>query len=109
MRGNDERAKRRFEIEQEVKYRVVYGEVPLAEGTGRTVNISSTGVCFRTEDGTSPSNGMPVELAINWPVLLDNACPLKLMVYGRIVRSLPFGAEVAITRYEFRTRKLENN
>ena len=91
-----------FEIDQEVKYRTVHGKV-LAEGTGRTVNMSSSGVWFTTEGSSPLTSGMLVELAIHWPVLLNYTCPMKLMIYGCVVRSNEKGAAVAIERYEFRT------
>jgi hypothetical protein len=47
---------------------------------------------------------MPVELSMNWPVLLNDSCPMKLMIYGCIIRSSEKGAAVAIERYEFRTQ-----
>ena len=75
--GNSKR--KWFEIDQEVKYRTVYGEV-LAEGTGRTVNMSSGGVWFTTEGSSPLTSGMLVELAIHWPVLLNYTCPMKLMI-----------------------------
>jgi len=49
---------------------------------------------------------MPVELSMNWPVLLNDRCAMKLMIYGCIVRSTDSGAAVAIERYEFRTQSL---
>ena len=41
---------------------------------------------------------------MNWPVLLNDSCPMKLMIYGCVVRSNERGAAVAIERYEFRTQ-----
>jgi hypothetical protein len=41
---------------------------------------------------------------MNWPVLLNDSCPMKLMIYGCVVRSNDRGAAVAIERYEFRTQ-----
>jgi hypothetical protein len=80
------RKRKWFEIDQEVKYRTVYGKV-LAEGTGRTVNMSSDSVWFTTEGSSPLTSGMSVELAIHWPVLLNHTCPLKLIIYGYVVRS----------------------
>ena len=94
-----------FEIDQEVKYRTVYGEV-LAEGTGRTVNMSSSGVWFTTEGSSPLTSGMLVELAIHWPVLLNYTCPMKLMILGCVVHSNRDGTLVAFERYEFRTRSV---
>ena len=94
-----------FEIDQEVKYRTVHGKV-LAEGTGRTVNMSSGGVWFTTEGSSPLTSGMLVELAIHWPVLLNYTCPMKLMIYGCVVRSHRDGTLVAFERYEFRTRSV---
>lgn len=72
------------------------------DGLGKTQNISSSGVWFSTE--TMLTTGMPIELSITWPVLLNDSCPMKLMIYGCVVRSNEKGAAVAIERYEFRTQ-----
>jgi len=103
--GNTERerrTKRRFQIDQEVKYKMLYGQRIAETGVGRTINISSGGVWFSTE--SMLTSGMPVELSMNWPVLLNDSCPMKLMIYGCVVRSNEKGAAVAIERYEFRTQ-----
>jgi len=98
----ERRTKRRFQIEQEVRYKMLYGQRIAETGTGRTVNISSGGVWFTTESLLTA--GMPVELSMNWPVLLNDSCPMKLMIYGCVIRSSDKGAAVAIERYEFRTQ-----
>ena len=98
----ERRTKRRFQIDQEVKYKMLYGQRIAETGVGRTMNISSGGVWFSTENMLT--SGMPVELSMNWPVLLNDSCPMKLMIYGCVVRSNEKGAAVAIERYEFRTQ-----
>ena len=98
----ERRMKRRFQIEQEVRYKMLYGQRIAETGTGKTLNISSSGVWFTTENMLTI--GMPVEVSMNWPVLLNDSCPMKLMIYGCIVRSNEKGAAVAIERYEFRTQ-----
>lgn len=98
----DRRSKRRFNIEQGSRYRLLDGSRVTESGTGRTTNISSNGVWFTTERVLG--RGLQVELSISWPVLLNDVCPMKLMIYGRVVRSDPAGAALAIERYEFRTQ-----
>ena len=98
----ERRMKRRFLIDQEVKYKMLYGQRIAETGTGRTVNISSSGVWFSTE--SMLTNGMPIELSMTWPVLLNDVCPMKLMIYGCVIRSNERCAAVAIERYEFRTQ-----
>src|SRR5262245_12074116 len=98
----ERRIKRRFQIDQEVRYKMLYGQRIAETGVGRTVNISSGGVWFSTE--SMLTSGMPVELSMNRPVLLNESCPMKLMIYGCVVRSNERGAAVAIERYEFRTQ-----
>jgi c-di-GMP-binding flagellar brake protein YcgR len=98
----ERRTKRRFQIEQEVRYKMLYGQRIAETGTGKTVNISSGGVWFSTENLLTA--GMPVELSMSWPVLLNDSCPMKLMIYGCVIRSNDKGAAVAIERYEFRTQ-----
>jgi hypothetical protein len=98
----ERRSKRRFQIEQEVRYKMLYGQRIAETGNGKTLNISSGGVWFSTESMLTA--GMPVELSMTWPVLLNDNCPMKLMIYGCVVRSSESGAAVAIERYEFRTQ-----
>jgi hypothetical protein len=98
----ERRIKRRFHIEQEVRYKMLYGQRIAETGSGKTTNISSGGVWFSTE--TMLTSGMPIELSLTWPVLLNDSCPMKLMIYGCVVRSNEKGAAVAIERYEFRTQ-----
>jgi PilZ domain len=102
--SDDRRSKRRFTISQEVKYRLLYGERIGEAGSGKTLNISSTGVCFTTDAQLAP--GLPVELAIQWPALLRGSVQLRLVTYGIVVRSWGGSAVATIDRYEFRTQGL---
>ena len=85
----EKRTKRRFQIDQEVRYKMLYGQRIAETGVGRTMNVSSGGVWFSTENMLT--SGMPVELSMNWPVLLNESCPMKLMIYGCVVRSKKSG------------------
>ncbi len=98
----ERRLKKRFPVIQEVRYKMLYGQRIAEIGTGTTANISSSGIWFTTEGVLTA--GMPVELSLNWPVLLNDTCPMKLMIYGCVVRANNKGAAVAIERYEFRTQ-----
>jgi hypothetical protein len=100
--GREKRLKRRFSVEQDVRYKMLYGQRIAETGVGRTCNISSSGIWFSTSAPLTV--GMPIEISMNWPVLLNDSCPMKLMVYGCVVRADHSGAAVAIERYEFRTQ-----
>jgi hypothetical protein len=71
-------------------------------GDAVTVDISSGGVLFKSNK-LLPL-GRRVELLIDWPVALDDRCPLRLMIHGRILRSDLAGTAVEIVRYDYRTR-----
>ena len=98
----ERRIKRRFKIEQDVRYKMLYGKRISEIGVGKSLNISSGGVWFTTENMLT--TGMPVELFLAWFVLLNDSCFIKLMIYGCVIRSNEKGAAVAIERYEFRTQ-----
>ena len=102
----ERRTKRRFHIEQEVRYKLLYGQRIAETGRGTTVNISSGGLWFTTDNMLT--TGIPVEISMNWPVLLNDSCPMKLMIYGCVLRSNERGAAVAIERYEFRTQSMKS-
>jgi hypothetical protein len=96
----DRRLSSRFPVHEEVKYRLLNSKIKLS-GTGRTLDMSSGGILFTTEQELTP--GRTVELSVNWPAKLGN-CLLKFVAVGRVVRSGPSQAAVRIQRYEFRTR-----
>ena len=98
----EQRAKRRYVIERDVKYRLLSGSNVAESGMGRTLDISSSGVAFTIEKPLAV--GTIVELSVSWPALLNNSCAMKLMLFGRVVRSDSRLAAMTIERYEFRTQ-----
>jgi hypothetical protein len=99
---NDRRSADRFPIEREVRYKILNKRNTLEEGTGKTVNISSNGVLFTTDQILLP--GKRLELSISWPAQLDNKCQLKLVARGRVARLEQGRAAIEIQQYEFRTQ-----
>ena len=65
-------------------------------------DISSGGVFLRTK--TPLPVGKWIEVLIDWPVLLNDRCPIRLVVYGRIRRSDARGTAVEMVRHDFRLR-----
>jgi len=65
---------------------------PLKELHLLSLNISSTGVLFEADE-LLPASG-PIELALSWPFLLDGACPLKLVMRGKVIRLVQFWSMV---------------
>jgi hypothetical protein len=100
--GSDRRGADRFPIEREVRYRILNKRSSGEEGTGRTINISSNGVLFTTDQILVP--GKRLELSISWPAQLDNKCQLKLVARGRVARLEQGRAAIEIQQYEFRTQ-----
>jgi hypothetical protein len=98
----DRRRTTRFPVCEELRYRMTHKSSRVS-GTGKTLNIGSSGVLFTTEEKLPL--GQSVELSVNWPAMLDGTCPLKFVAVGRVVRSEAQMAAVRIERYEFRTRK----
>ena len=99
---NDRRAAKRLTIEREVHYSVLNRREGEVEGTGKTVNMSSSGVLITTGEMLLP--GRRLELSISWPAHLDNRCALKLMARGRVVRFEGNAAALEIMQHEFRTK-----
>ncbi|MEI9811694.1 MAG: PilZ domain-containing protein [Acidobacteriota bacterium] len=101
MGKQDRRHSDRFPIEREVRYRVLNKRGGEEAGDGKTVNMSSAGILFTTEQMVLP--GRRLEVAINWPAQLNNKCALKLVARGRVVRFEDGRAAMEIQQYEFRT------
>jgi len=65
--------------------------------------MSSGGVLFGTQQRLR--YGKRVEIAVSWPAQLDDGCPLKFVVVGRVVRAEDGRAAITIDQHEFRTRR----
>ena len=63
--------------------------------------MSSHGV--RISAALAFSAGRRMEVAINWPVALNENCRLKLTITGEVVRTDADQVVVSIQRHEFRT------
>jgi hypothetical protein len=96
----DRRRGERFPIRQSMHY-LILGARPTILGKGATLNISSTGIKFTTEDCIP--TGCSVEVSVDWPATIDG-CALKFVVRGRVVRFGHDWAAMQIERHEFRTR-----
>ncbi|HTS60953.1 MAG TPA: hypothetical protein VMH28_02955 [Candidatus Acidoferrales bacterium] len=103
----ERRHKIRFPIQRQLRYKVAEKGVVVASGDGETINMGSGGVAFTTDVRLRP--GAFVELSISWPALLHENCPMRLIVFGRILRSPGHGAACSVDKWEFRTqsRKLQ--
>jgi hypothetical protein len=102
--STERRVSNRLPIERELRYKVLGKQRVACTGSGKTVNMSSRGVLFTTESGLP--KGARVEIAVSWPVQLDDATALKLVAIGVLVRSDQSQAAISIQRYEFKTRGL---
>ena len=73
-----------------------------SEARGKTLNISSSGILFTTDQVLIP--GRRLEVSIDWPAQLNDKVPLKLIARGRVVRFEGNRAALEILQHEFRTR-----
>jgi len=98
---SDRRQSDRFPIEREVRFKVLNKRGGEETGEGKTLNISSSGILFTSEQMLLP--GRRLEVAINWPVQLNNKVSLKLVARA-VVRFEEGRAAIEIQQYEFRTQ-----
>jgi len=98
---NERRGADRFPIERDIKFKVISKRADEI-GAGKTINMSSSGVLFTTDQSLAP--GRRLEIAISWPAQLNSKVALKLVARGRIVRYEEGRAALEIQQYEFRTQ-----
>ena len=100
--GSMERRKRqRFPMSLGIKFSAGNHRMR-TEGQGEVVDISSSGVAFRT--AAELTAGTPIQASMSWPVTLNGDCILRVSMEGRVVRTGEGGlAVMSLERYEFRT------
>ena len=99
----DRRESTRFPIQRAISFTALTNRPRFVSGSGTTLNMSSSGILFTTENDLPA--GLLVQVAVSWPVHLGDGCPLKLVAEGVVVRSEGGKAAVRLRRYEFRTQK----
>jgi hypothetical protein len=100
IRG-DRRDDRRYKLTLDLRWKLVRRRKVLESGSGRTLDVSSSGVFF--EAGRPLPVGLNVEISISWPALLHDTAPMQLVVSGKIVRVEGLRAAVRMVQHEFRT------
>ena len=101
-RESERRSKTRFPIHRDLRYKLLGDDTVMGSGMGETIDMASGGVAFQIEHPLKV--GAFVELSISWPVLLDNSCAMRLIVFGRIVRTWGKRSACRVDKYEFRTQ-----
>jgi hypothetical protein len=102
---SERRGAARYPVDLTVRYRLP-GGVRFV-GPGRTINMSSNGLLFTGCD-SMPDVGTRVEAAIDWPVRLNQACPLQLVVRGLVARRHLRDIGLVIVSYQFKTRSVKS-
>ncbi len=98
----ERRGKFRFPMQRDLRYKLLKDGATVESGGGETIDIGSGGVGFAI--GRDLPEGSFIELSISWPVLLDDTCPMRLIVFGRVVRNEPGKSACTVDKYEFRTQ-----
>lgn len=98
---DDRRSSRRFALSLTVRWRIRHNSHRPSSGTGKTINLSSSGVLLQSSPELPV--GAPVEVSIAWPILLRDVAPLQLRIAGEVARVAGCYAAIRIQHYEFRT------
>jgi PilZ domain-containing protein len=93
------RTGRRFPVELALNFSL--GDY---KGSGRILDMSSTGVSFLTAD-LPLLIGERIDLSIDWPARLAGGVRLRLIVDGVVVRTAGNLVAVRIGRPQFKTRR----
>jgi hypothetical protein len=99
--NGDRRCDRRYQIQLELRWKLIRRRKVLFSGEGRTVDLSSGGLLF--DAGRPLPAGLNVEISAAWPVLLREQTPMQLSISGRIVRSHGNLTAIRMVQHEFRT------
>ena len=94
---HERRKTTRFPLTGQAQYSVAgsQGHAPIRD-------ISSGGVFLKTD--RILRIGQSIRVLMDWPVLLEDRCPLRLVIDGKVLRSDQSGTAVKLTKYDFRIR-----
>ena len=98
----ERRSKTRFPIHRDLRYKLLEDDLVIESGMGETIDMASGGMAFQIEHPLKV--GAFIELSISWPVLLDDTCAMRLIIFGRIIRASGNRSACCVDKYEFRTQ-----
>ena len=101
--SSDRRSSVRVPVNLEVRYSVVGHRRPVETGSGRTIDMSSSGLSFTADRPLSI--GQKLDLSIDWLALLDGGIQLQIVASGVVVRTNGAVTAIRIERHDFRTRR----
>jgi hypothetical protein len=102
--SSERRASTRFSLNLELRYTVFGRRAPVDTRCGRTIDLSSSGLRFAAESPLEP--GLRLDVAIEWPVLLEGGVPLQLIAVGEVVWTKGTETAMRIQRHELRTGRV---
>jgi c-di-GMP-binding flagellar brake protein YcgR len=101
---SERRASVRFPLTLDVRYSVSHRRAPVEAGSGQIIDLSSSGLRFAAQGPLEP--GLKLDVAIDWPILLDGRVQLQLIVTGVVVWSSGTETALQIQQHDFRTRSV---
>ena len=101
--SSDRRASIRVPVNLEVRYSVAGRRGAVETGSGRTIDMSSSGLSF-TADRPLPI-GQKLDLSIDWRARLNGDVQLQLVASGVVVRTAGAVTAIRLERHDFRTRR----
>ena len=101
----ERRQKVRFPLVELARYRRPGRQRKTLAGVGQTVNFSSSGALLRVQEPFRV--GDPLEMSVEWPVLLNGSVPIRLLAHGHVVRVDEGTIALKFEGHEFRTSKGE--
>ena len=99
--NRERRASTRFPLSMDVGYALM-GRGQRKTGSGQTIDLSSSGLSFTADRPLL--TGQKLEVAIDWPVLLNGGVQLQLVTSGVVVRTSGTTTVLKVQRHEFKTR-----
>lgn len=99
--GNLKQLATSYPIQLDLRYKTLNPNSIVA-GTGKTLEISSTGIVFTADGPIEP--GTKLELSMAWPAVLDDRVALQLVSEVKITGREGQTLRADIWKYHFRTR-----
>lgn len=95
----ERRSRHRYPIARQLRFTTWVGKAPVLSGAGTSINVSSTGMLFRSA-GRVVRSAEYVTAAMDWPLLSGDGERLLLVVSGPVIRAQGSRVAMSISRHE---------